>query len=180
MSGFSDMGFFAIYPDAAQGVIQVRHEEHMKHIRRILSCSVISLGSLALLCSAQETQPPPATDPANQSTQQNSGTYLTKAQRANLKPPKVLHTVKPVYPKSARKLGIGGMYLVSVVIDQNGQPQHAHIVRSPAYGTDPIKLAASKELEGNAIEAVENYSFAPAIYQGHPVPIEINIEVEYR
>ena len=31
-----------------------------------------------------------------------------------------------------------------------------------------------------AIEAVKQYRFRPAMYQGHPIPFELKIEVSFR
>jgi hypothetical protein len=35
-------------------------------------------------------------------------------------------------------------------------------------------------LDEKAIEAVKQYRFNPATYEGHPVPVLLNIEVNFR
>jgi protein TonB len=35
-------------------------------------------------------------------------------------------------------------------------------------------------LDDKAVEAVKNYIFAPALYQGKPVAVAINIEVKFQ
>jgi len=37
-----------------------------------------------------------------------------------------------------------------------------------------------KGLDEKAIEAVKQYRFKPAMYDGHPVPVELNIEVSFK
>jgi TonB family protein len=48
-------------------------------------------------------------------------------------------------------------------------PQNVHVVR-------PL----GKGLDEKAIEAVRQYRFKPAMYEGHPVPAEVNIEVNFK
>jgi TonB family protein len=37
-----------------------------------------------------------------------------------------------------------------------------------------------KGLDEKAIEAVRQYRFKPAMYEGHPVSVEVNIEVNFK
>ena len=63
-----------------------------------------------------------------------------------------------------------------------GTRQLAAIVRSLREEFDyPIFLNADHTHSlAKAVEAVKLYKFKPAIYQGHAVPVEINIEVNFR
>ncbi len=58
---------------------------------------------------------------------------------------------------------------MGVIVDTNGVPQKVHVVR-------PL----GKGLDEKAIEAVRQYRFKPAMYEGHPVPAEVNIEVNFK
>ena len=83
--------------------------------------------------------------------------------------PQVIHAGDPQYTDEARKAKLGGICVVSVTVDSKGMPQNVHVVR-------PL----GKGLDEKAIQAVQQYRFKPAMYQGHPVAVEVNIEVNFR
>ena len=67
----------------------------------------------------------------------------------------------PEIPPS-RKLARHGVCLLGVTIDANGLPQNIHVVRS-----------LDRELDSNAMEAVKNWRFKPALRDGRvPVAVE--------
>ncbi len=99
-------------------------------------------------------------------------------------PPRVLSSVDPVYPAEARDAGIRGTCLVSFLVNAQGNPEQGHIARSVEEGLSPdinfdLKHIA-KELDQSAVQAVSKYHFAPATYQGKPVPVSVNIEVAFK
>jgi protein TonB len=59
--------------------------------------------------------------------------------------------------------------LVNVVIDPNGIPTKVRVVRGIGSGLDE-----------KAVDAVRTYRFKPAMDHGQPVPVEINIEVNFQ
>jgi TonB family protein len=75
----------------------------------------------------------------------------------------------PAFSTAARKLGVAGVAVIGLVVDENGLPRQVHVVRPLGMGGDEC-----------AVAAVLQYRFSPAIYHGHPVPAEINIEVNFR
>ncbi|HKO10990.1 MAG TPA: energy transducer TonB, partial [Acidobacteriaceae bacterium] len=84
-------------------------------------------------------------------------------------PPHLIHIVDPGYTDEARNAKYGAACVVGLIVDTNGNPQNVHIVRPVGMGLDQ-----------KAIEAVRQYRFTPAMYQGHPVPVGINVEVNFR
>jgi protein TonB len=83
--------------------------------------------------------------------------------------PLVLSAVDPEYSDEARRAKFTGIVVVSLVVDPSGMPQHVHVIRHLGMGLDE-----------KAIEAVRQYRFKPAEYQGRPVPVEVNIEVNFQ
>jgi TonB family protein len=83
--------------------------------------------------------------------------------------PLVLSAVDPEYSDEARRSKFTGVVVVSLVVDPSGLPQHVHVVRRLGMGLDE-----------KAIAAVKQYKFKPAEYQGKPVPVEVNIEVNFQ
>ena len=83
--------------------------------------------------------------------------------------PLVLSAVDPEYSDEARRAKYTGIVIVSLVVDSSGMPQHVHVIRR-----------LGMRLDEKAIAAVRQYRFKPAEYQGRPVPVEVNIEVNFQ
>jgi TonB family protein len=84
-------------------------------------------------------------------------------------PPTVLSSVDPEYSDEARRAKYTGIVVVSLIVDPQGNPQHVQVVRRLGMGLDE-----------KAIEAVRQYKFKPAMFQGRAVPVEVNIEVNFQ
>jgi TonB family protein len=83
--------------------------------------------------------------------------------------PKVLYAPDPDYSEEARKAKYQGTVILWLVVDQNGRPQQIKVSRSLGMGLDQ-----------KAIEAVRNWKFEPAMKDSRPVPVQINVEVNFR
>lgn len=83
--------------------------------------------------------------------------------------PQVIFSVDPEFSDEARRAKYQGICLVALIVDAQGNPQRVHVVRPLGMGLDE-----------KAVEAVRQYKFKPAYYQGHPVAVEVNIEVNFR
>jgi TonB family protein len=83
--------------------------------------------------------------------------------------PVLVYAPDPEFSDEARRAKYQGVCVVSLIVDAQGNPQRVRIVRPLGMGLDE-----------KALEAVREYKFKPAVYQGHPVPVEINIEVNFR
>jgi protein TonB len=99
--------------------------------------------------------------------------------------PKVLHQVEPQFTKEARKQKVSGIALVNLIVDTEGHPMGVHILRSVADALDKKHhnekhVAAAQTLDQAAVDAVKQYTFEPAMFQGKPVPVELNVEVNFQ
>jgi TonB family protein len=83
--------------------------------------------------------------------------------------PQVIYSVDPEFSDEARRAKYQGVCVVSVIVDAQGNPQHVHVARPLGMGLDE-----------KAIEAVREYKFKPARYQGHPVAVAIDVVVNFR
>ena len=79
-----------------------------------------------------------------------------------------LHTPDPDYSDPARCARLRGTVLLSVIIGTDG------LVRRPV-----VERAVGLGLDENAIVGVLGWKFKPARKDGKPVPVKINVEVEY-
>ncbi len=83
--------------------------------------------------------------------------------------PKVLYEPDPEYSEEARKAKYQGTVVLWLVVDANGRPEQIRVQRALGMGLDE-----------KAIEAVKTWKFEPAKKDGHPVPVMINVEVNFR
>ena len=76
---------------------------------------------------------------------------------------------EPEYSEEARKAKWQGAVLLSIVVDENGNPQDIKVIRALGLGLDQ-----------KAIEAVQKWRFKPGLKDGKPVPVSADIEVNFR
>jgi len=82
--------------------------------------------------------------------------------------PEVIHSVEPEFTEDARRANFQGSVSIKLIVDSQGSPQDVRLVRHLGMGLDE-----------KAIEAVKQYRFKPAMYQGHPVAVQIVIDVDF-
>ncbi len=83
--------------------------------------------------------------------------------------PKLIYGPEPEFSDEARRQKYQGVVVVSIIVDAQGNPQRPRIVRALGMGLDE-----------KALEAVKQYKFRPAMQGGKPIPVEINIEVNFQ
>jgi periplasmic protein TonB len=83
--------------------------------------------------------------------------------------PQLVFAPDPEFSDEARRAKYQGVCVVSLIVDTQGNPQRVQVVRHLGMGLDE-----------KAVEAVKQYKFKPATLQGKPVPVEVNIEVNFR
>jgi protein TonB len=75
----------------------------------------------------------------------------------------------PEFSEEARKAKVQGNVLVYLWVDQQGRPTHVRVIRGIGMGLDE-----------KAMEAVRQYKFKPAMKDGKPVTVEMNVEVNFQ
>jgi protein TonB len=83
--------------------------------------------------------------------------------------PVLIYSVEPEFSEEARKAKVAGNVLVNLYVDQNGLPSHVRVIRGVGMGLDE-----------KAVEAVKQYRFKPAMENGKPVLVELNVEVNFQ
>ena len=84
-------------------------------------------------------------------------------------PPSIIYKVEPEYSEEARKAKFQGTVLLFVIVDEHGNPRDIKILRPLGLGLDQ-----------KAVEAVEKWKFSPGKKDGKPVPVQAQIEVNFR
>jgi len=83
--------------------------------------------------------------------------------------PEVIYKVEPEFSEEARKAKFMGVVTVTLIVNTQGLPQDVHVIRGVGMG-----------LDDKAVEAVRQYKFKPAMENGHPVPVRVNVEVNFQ
>jgi TonB family protein len=85
----------------------------------------------------------------------------------DIKPPKLLKMVEPVYPEDAKKEGIEGTVILEATADLKGHVEKVTVLRSvPA-------------LDQAAVDAVKQWIYEPMIIDGKPKPVVFTVTVRF-
>ena len=84
-------------------------------------------------------------------------------------PPRVIKGRDPDYSKEARKKNIEGTTVLWLIVGADGMTRDIRVARSVGYGLDE-----------EAINAVKKWRFKPSTLDGHPIDVQINVEVTFR
>jgi periplasmic protein TonB len=82
--------------------------------------------------------------------------------------PLLLHSVEPEFTDEARRANYQGSVSIKLIVDSQGNPQDVRLASHLGMG-----------LEEKAIEAVKQYKFRAAMYEGHPVSVQILMDVDF-
>lgn len=83
--------------------------------------------------------------------------------------PVLLRHVEPEFSDQARRAKVQGIVLVNLWVDEKGRPSHVRVLRGLGSGLDE-----------NAVKAVQQYRFKPAMEGGKPVLVEVNVVVSFQ
>jgi protein TonB len=85
----------------------------------------------------------------------------------NIKPPKLLHQVAPVYPEIARQARLVGTITVVAIVGTDGRVRASQVVKG-------IPL-----LSEAALEAVRQWRYQPQLLNGQPCEFELTVNVSF-
>lgn len=138
--------------------------------------ALLACGLCLALAATGQQQPfaqPPAikgpcpTDPENKTAWFDPSKYLLHTNGVKLG--RALSAPDPAYADSAQQAKIQGTVLLAVAINVSGT-------------VDAVKVVCKLEpgLDQNAADAVKHWKFTPATKDGEPLPIQIEVSVDYR
>jgi len=142
------------------------------HLAAAVSAYVKLLNSLAdskeVKAAAREMSPPLASKTV---APQDGGGGLNGLHKIGgaVSAPVLIYSVEPQFSEEARRIKFGGGVLVNLWVDTNGLPTHVRVIRGVGHGLDE-----------KAVEAVSQYRFRPAMLDGKPVLVELNVEVNFQ
>jgi TonB family protein len=94
---------------------------------------------------------------------------IAAMQDPGVKPPKLIHKVNPPYTDAAKEARIEGVVELSVEVRPDGRAHGVRVLK----GLDP-------GLDENAVKAIEQWKFEPAIKDGEPVAVRATIAINFR
>lgn len=83
--------------------------------------------------------------------------------------PRAVFAPDPEYSEEARKAKYQGVVVLWLIVGPDGRPRDLRVARSLGMGLDQ-----------KAIETVRQWRFEPAMKDGKPVAVQINVEVNFR
>ena len=83
--------------------------------------------------------------------------------------PSVISKIEPQYSEEARDAKLEGTVVLSLVVDEQGNPKDIQVKRPLGMGLDQ-----------KAVEAVQKWRFQPGLKDGKAVPVQATIEVNFR
>jgi protein TonB len=83
--------------------------------------------------------------------------------------PQPIATPDPEYTEDARTAKTEGTCILWLIVDEQGNPQNIRVVRGLGHG-----------LDAKAVAAVKQWRFKPSMKDGHPVNVQISVEVGFR
>jgi periplasmic protein TonB len=83
--------------------------------------------------------------------------------------PRVIYQPDPEYSEEARKAKYQGVCVLWLIVGPDGKPRDIKVARTLGLGLDE-----------KAMEAVKTWRFEPAMKDGKPVAVQINVEVQFR
>jgi TonB family protein len=86
----------------------------------------------------------------------------------NVKEPKLINSVAPVYPLTARSSGIQGDVVIDTTIDKSGNVVRMHVVSGPAM------------LRPSALESLRRWKYEPSKLDGEPVEVQMQVTIKFR
>jgi protein TonB len=86
----------------------------------------------------------------------------------NVKPPKLIYQLDPVYPRLAKQAHIQGDVIMATIINEKGEVTDLKVISGP-----PLLFAA-------ALNAVREWKFEPTYLNGKPWPVAHEVTIHFR
>jgi periplasmic protein TonB len=87
---------------------------------------------------------------------------------AEMTRPVPIHQVQPRYTEAARRAGVQGVVILEAIIDERGTVSNVRVLRGLPMG-----------LEKEAVEAVKQWRYRPAMLNGRPVRVYFTLTVNF-
>ena len=87
----------------------------------------------------------------------------------NIRPPRKVTHVNPVYPASKQDAGLSGVVPLEAIIDRDGVVSSVRVLSAQAH----------PDLAAAAVDAVRQWRFTPTLLNGQPVEVAMTVSVRF-
>jgi len=118
----------------------------------------------------ESLQPPPPPQPPSPPTEEELKEFAKGAVVAigELRPPRLIREVPPIYPKIAKQARVEGTVVLAVRIDAKGRVTEVKVLKS-------IPL-----LDQAAVDAVRQWVYEPFLSKGKPTPVVFSVSAIFK
>ncbi len=129
--------------------------------------AALLLGSSGIIAAAKSIviQPQSAADQSGKAEPYGHVYKIGK----HVSAPIAIYTPEAEFSAEARRAKYQGICVIKMIVDAQGNPRNAHVVRRLGMGLDE-----------KALEAVRKYKFKPAMRDGQPVAVAVTTEVNFK
>lgn len=127
-----------------------------------------SMTLFRLLAAAAALSPALNAKEPNHAAALPPATHEAMAERVPDVPAKPVKYVTPKYPRELNNRGIRGRVVVRFVVDTKGRVQNPEVLKSDHAA-----------FERPALEAIRGWRFSPAIQDGKPVKMRVQVPLEF-
>ena len=82
--------------------------------------------------------------------------------------PRLTRSVPPVYPMTARRMGIAGNVVLEAQVDKAGNVSGVKVLSGP------------EQLQSAAISAVKDWKYQPGTLDGSPIPAKVTVTIKFQ
>jgi TonB family protein len=149
----------SIYGESEKMIVKRINRREIHRSFTMLFIALIACFALTIPMTAQDGN---VASPAQQGPDAR-GVYKVGG---DVSAPALIHSVEPEYPEGSAK-GSGNVE-VTIWVDLHGNPTHVRVTHGLGMGLDQ-----------KAVEAVRQYKYKPAMKDGKPVLVELNVLVKF-
>jgi bla regulator protein BlaR1 len=149
--------------------IMTQHSVDKLSFLKKLLLVAIGTGAVASPIVAGLIKAPVATAQSAQANMDSTAAQQIYHVGGDISAPQLVYAPDPEFTKKAQRAKYQGVCVISMVVDAQGNPTAVQVVRHLGMGLDK-----------KAVEAVKEYRFKPAMRLGKPVPVAVNIEINFR
>jgi len=142
------------------GFVSLAQEVRLENPRQWDMSLTIQVGTLTEMITVREQRPSTAPARVERAPVRIGG---------NIRPPRKLVDVRPVYPQAMRDAGLEGTVSLVALIDVEGRVSSVRVTGSPAH----------PDLGKAAADAVRQWQFSPTLLNGETVEVLMNVQVGF-
>jgi TonB family protein len=155
--------------DKAHGFDGSGTEESRQFTAERLAAGASMLRDMIVAAWEKSAEPVPEWKEAHENGTNNNNVTAKPSQLERSSNPVLLHAVEAKFPAHFRLQSGPADVLVGFTVDPKGMPQNIHVVRS-----------GGEEFDQSAVASVRQYRFKPAMIEGHPVAVDIQLSVRFK